>query len=122
MNRILLVEDSPTQAYNTTLMLKRNGYEVIHVDNGQKALESALELAPDLVLMDVVMANGNGFETARLLSRNTSTQNIPVVMLSSKNQLSDILWARRQGAKDYLVKPVAEKELLTTINNLLTVK
>lgn len=119
MNRILLVEDSPTQAYHTTLMLKRNGYEVIHVDNGKKALASALELEPDLVLMDVVMADGNGFETARQLSRNAGTQNIPVVMLSSKNQLSDILWARRQGAKDYLVKPVAEKELLTTLSNLL---
>lgn len=120
MNRILLVEDSPTQAYTTTKMLEKNGYTVIHVANGQDAVDRALEQTPDLVLMDIVMADGNGFEATRKLARNESTRHIPVVMLSSKDQATDRLWARRQGAKEYLVKPVQEQELIRTISGLLT--
>lgn len=120
MNRILLVEDSPTQAYTTTKMLEKNGYIVIHVANGQDAIDRALEQTPDLVLMDIVMADGNGFEATRKLARNESTRHIPVVMLSSKDQATDRLWARRQGAKEYLVKPVQEQELIRTISGLLS--
>lgn len=121
MNRILLVEDSPTQAYTTTKMLEKNGYTVIHVANGQDAVNCALEETPDLVIMDIVMADGNGFEATRKLARNESTRHIPVVMLSSKDQATDRLWAKRQGAKDYLVKPVQEQELVRTISGLLNV-
>lgn len=121
MNRILLVEDSPTQAYTTTKMLEKNGYTVIHVANGQDALNRALEQTPDLVIMDIVMADGNGFEATRKLARNESTRHIPVVMLSSKDQATDRLWAKRQGAKEYLVKPVQEQDLVKTISGLLNV-
>jgi twitching motility two-component system response regulator PilH len=121
MNRILLVEDSPTQAYTTTKMLEKNGYTVIHVANGQDALNCALEQTPDLVIMDIVMADGNGFEATRKLARNESTRHIPVVMLSSKDQATDRLWAKRQGAKEYLVKPVQEQDLVKTISGLLNV-
>lgn len=119
MNRILLVEDSPTQAYTTTKMLEKNGYTVIHVKNGQDAVNCAMEQSPDLVLMDIVMADGNGFEATRKLARNENTRGIPVVMLSSKDQATDRLWAQRQGAKDYLVKPVREQELVKTVSGLL---
>lgn len=119
MNRILLVEDSPTQAYTTTKMLEKNGYTVIHVNNGQDAVNYAVEQAPDLVIMDIVMADGNGFEATRKLARNESTRNIPVVMLSSKDQATDRLWAKRQGARDYLVKPVNEQDLVRTVTGIL---
>lgn len=119
MSKILLVEDSPTQAYTTTKMLERNGYQVIHVNNGRQAVDYAMEESPDLVIMDVVMNNGNGFEATRRLSRSEFTQHIPIIMLSSKDQESDKIWAQRQGAKNYLVKPVAEQDLVTTISSLL---
>lgn len=119
MNRILLVEDSPTQAYTTTKMLEKNGYTVIHVANGQEAINYAMEQAPDLVIMDIVMADGNGFEATRKLTRHENTRNIPVVMLSSKDQMTDRLWAKRQGARDYLVKPVNERDLVRTVSGLL---
>ncbi len=119
MRRILLVEDSPTQAYATTKVLERNGYEVIVAENGKVGIEYAKTQSPDLVIMDVVMPEANGFEAARKISRNEDTGEIPVVMLSSKSQLTDKLWALRQGAMGYLVKPVQEKELVDTIDNLL---
>lgn len=120
MNRILLVEDSPTQAYTTTKMLEKNGYAVIHVANGQDAINYAMKQAPDLVIMDIVMADGNGFEATRKLARNENTRNIPVIMLSSKDQVTDRLWAKRQGARDYLVKPVKEQDLIRTVSGLLS--
>jgi twitching motility two-component system response regulator PilH len=100
-------------------MLEKNGYTVIHVNNGQDAVNYAMQQVPDLVIMDIVMADGNGFEATRKLARNETTRNIPVVMLSSKDQATDRLWAKRQGAKDYLVKPVNEQDLVRTVTGLL---
>ncbi|HEY3487825.1 MAG TPA: response regulator [Gammaproteobacteria bacterium] len=119
MKRILLVEDSTTQAFFTTRLLEKNGYEVIVATNGDDGIEYAKEMAPDLVIMDVVMPGANGFQATRAIAADESTCHIPVVMMSSKDQTVDKLWALRQGAINYLVKPVREKELIETVGHLL---
>ncbi|HEX7026479.1 MAG TPA: response regulator [Gammaproteobacteria bacterium] len=119
MRRILLVEDSPTQAYTTSKVLEKNGYEVIVAANGEDGVSFAKEKSPDLVIMDVVMNGINGYEATRKIANDERTSRIPVVMLTTKDQVTDKLWAFKQGALGYLVKPVQEQELVSTINNLL---
>lgn len=119
MRRILLVEDSPTQAYSTSKVLERNGYEVIVAANGEDGVAFARQKSPDLVIMDIVMEGVNGYEATRQIAGDVRTSRIPVVMLTSKDQVTDKLWALRQGALGYLIKPVQEQELVSTINNLL---
>lgn len=119
MRRILLVEDSRTQAYTTSKVLERNGYEVIVAENGEDGVAFAKERSPDLVIMDIVMEGTNGYEATRRIASDVRTSRIPVVMLTSKDQVTDKLWAFKQGALGYLVKPVQEQELVSTINNLL---
>lgn len=119
MKRILLVEDSTTQAFFTSRVLEKNGYEVIVATNGDEGIEYAREMAPDLVIMDVVMPGANGFQATRAITKGVNTRHIPVVMLSSKDQTADKIWALRQGAMNYLVKPVREEELLATVGQLL---
>lgn len=119
MKRILLVEDSTTQAFFTTRVLEKNGYEVIVATNGEEGIEYARQMSPDLVIMDVVMPGANGFQATRAITMGLKTKHIPVVMLSSKDQTADKVWALRQGAVNYLVKPVREKELIDTVGHLL---
>ena len=119
MHRILLVEDSPTQAYAVQKFLESEGFEVIIAKDGEEGVSYALNESPDLVIMDVVMPGTSGFQATRRITNNKATENIPVVMLTSKNQVADKLWAYRQGALGYLVKPVQEPELLKTVNHLL---
>jgi twitching motility two-component system response regulator PilH len=119
MKRILLVEDSTTQAFFTTRVLEKNGYEVIVATNGEEGIEYARQMSPDLVIMDVVMPGANGFQATRAITMGVKTKHIPVVMLSSKDQTADKVWALRQGAVNYLVKPVQEKELIATVGHLL---
>jgi twitching motility two-component system response regulator PilH len=119
MKRILLVEDSTTQAFFTSRVLERNGYEVIVASNGDEGIEYAKQMSPDLVIMDVVLPGANGFQATRAITNGVKTKHIPVVMLSSKDQTADKVWALRQGAINYLVKPVREEELLATVGHLL---
>ena len=119
MRKILLIEDSPTQAYVTSKVLERNGYEVILAENGEDGVVVAREQSPDLVIMDVVMPGKNGYEATRKIANDELTARIPVVMMTTKSEVTDKLWALRQGALGYLVKPVAEDELVSTISNLL---
>ncbi len=119
MKRILLVEDSTTQAFFTTRVLERNGYEVIVATNGTEGIEYARQMSPDLVIMDVVMPGANGFQATRAITSGLKTRHIPVVMLSSKDQTADKVWALRQGAMNYLTKPVQEAELIATVGQLL---
>ena len=121
MRRILLVEDSPTQAYAISKVLEREGYEVIHAKDGEEGINFAMNHSPDLVIMDVVMPGTSGFQATRSIASHKETENIPVVMLTSKDQVADKLWAFRQGALGYLVKPVQEPELLETVDNLLEI-
>ena len=120
MAKILVVDDSPTQLQWLSKVLMKHGHEVLIAETGDRAIDMAISDLPDLILMDVVMPGLNGFQATRQISKNTSTQHIPVIMLSSKDQDTDRMWAERQGAKGYIVKPAAEADLIGKIKSLLS--
>lgn len=119
MATILIVEDSQTERQALRKMLENGGHLVIAATDGLEGIAMARQNKPDLILMDVVMPGQNGFQTTRQLSRDPETQQIPIIIVTTKDQETDRVWARRQGASDYLVKPVSEQKLLPTINSLL---
>ncbi|HZH44728.1 MAG TPA: response regulator [Lysobacter sp.] len=119
MARILLIEDSPTDTAVLTQLLERNGHQVIASGSAEEGIEVAKRERPDLVLMDVILPGMNGFQATRALSRDAQTQGIPVLIVSTKGMETDKAWGMRQGAKDYIVKPPREDDLIARINALL---
>ncbi len=119
MARVMVVDDSPTDVEHLRQILQRAGYQVLQATSGQDAIDMIRLERPDCVVMDVVMPGINGFQATRTLSRDPQTASIPIVVVSSKNQETDRLWALRQGAKEYVVKPVKERELIAKINSVL---
>jgi len=119
MPRILIVDDSPTESFKISGVLKRHGHEVLAAESGEQALQVARDSQPDLILMDIVMPGLNGFQATRQLTRDPATSAIPVVMLTSKSQEADRIWGERQGARGYLVKPVDDSVLVATISQVL---
>jgi twitching motility two-component system response regulator PilH len=117
--KIMIVDDSPTERAVMERMLKKGGYEVVMVSSGEAAVERSAAELPDVILMDVVMPGLNGFQATRLITREESTKHIPVIICSTKDADTDVIWGLRQGAKDYLVKPVNERELLEKIRLLV---
>jgi len=115
MARILIAEDEPDIRELVAFTLRFAGHEVTSASNGEEAVQMASKLIPDLILMDVVMPGQNGFQLTRALSKDPVTQNIPIIMCTSKNQQTDRIWGLRQGARDYVVKPVKADELLEKI-------
>ena len=115
IKKILIVDDSPTERHVLNDMLTKAGYEVVASDNGEDAIQKAKSLKPDLILMDVVMPGQNGFQVTRSISRNPDTQDVPIIICTSKGQETDRIWGLRQGARDYIVKPVNREELLEKI-------
>ena len=120
MAKILIVDDSPTEVHVIQTILQKNGHEVVVAVTGEEGVVTAKEEMPDLVLMDVVMPGINGFQATRQLSKQTETANIPVIIVTTKDQETDKVWAMRQGAKDYMVKPVKEKTLIEHVNMALS--
>lgn len=118
IKNVMVVDDSPTDAHVMSEALKKNGFTVSVATNGEQAIEKARSEKPDLILMDVVMPGMSGFEATRALTKDPETANIPVIICSTKGQETDKAWGLRQGAADYLVKPVSEKELMAKINAL----
>ncbi len=115
IKRILVVDDSPTErAYLQGLLVKK-GYEVVMADSGEDAVAKSKSDKPDLILMDVVMPGLNGFQATRQITKDDVTKNIPVIMCTTKSQETDKIWGMRQGAKDYVTKPIKEDELLAKI-------
>jgi twitching motility two-component system response regulator PilH len=106
------VDDSPTDVHVMQKALEEGGYRTASAADGSEAIRKARELHPDLILMDIVMPGLNGFQATRELAANPETRSIPVIMVSSKSQESDRVWGLRQGAVDYLVKPVTSDQLL----------
>jgi twitching motility two-component system response regulator PilH len=119
MQKILIVDDSPTERYFLSELLTTNGYAVLTAENGEDAIEHIRTHVPDLILMDVVMPGQNGFQTTREITRNPLTEHIPIIICTSKNQETDRIWGLRQGARDYIVKPVNTKLLLQKIASYL---
>ncbi len=115
IQKILIVDDSPTERYLLTDLLVAHGYTVITADSGEEALEKIKLEPPHLVLMDVVMPGQNGFQATRAIARNPLTQHLPVIICTSKSQETDRIWGMRQGAHDYLVKPIDQQLLLKKI-------
>jgi twitching motility two-component system response regulator PilH len=115
VKKILVVDDSPTERYVMVELLTKNGYQVLTAENGEEGVSKAKSEMPDLILMDVVMPGINGYQATRALMRDEATKNIPVIVCTSKGQESDKIWGLRQGAMDYLVKPVNGKALLAKI-------
>jgi twitching motility two-component system response regulator PilH len=115
MTRILVVDDSPTEMHIITGMLKKNGYEYITATDGQMGVEMTASEKPDLILMDVVMPNIDGFKATRTLARDDATKDRPIIILSNKSQPTDLMWGKKQGAKDYLIKPINEADLMNAI-------
>lgn len=115
---VMIVDDSPTERHVLSEMLAKNGFQVIPVESGEAALTKAKEVLPDLILMDVVMPGLNGFQATRAITRDEATKHIPVIMCTTKGQETDKIWGLRQGARDYIVKPVDQEELLGKITAL----
>jgi twitching motility two-component system response regulator PilH len=115
IRKILIVDDSPTERHVLNDMLTKAGYEVVASDNGEDAIQKAKIVKPDLILMDVVMPGLNGFQATRAISRDPDTRAIPIILCTSKSQETDKIWGMRQGARDYIVKPVRREELLAKI-------
>ena len=116
IKRILIVDDSPTERHVLNDMLTKAGYEVVASDNGEDAILKARTVKPDLILMDVVMPGLNGFQATRAISRDPTTRAVPIILCTSKTQETDKIWGLRQGARDYIVKPVRRDELLAKIS------
>ncbi|MBM1185795.1 MULTISPECIES: twitching motility response regulator PilH [Pseudomonas] len=119
MARILIVDDSPTEMFKLTGMLEKHGHQVLQAANGADGVALARKEKPDLVLMDIVMPGLNGFQATRQLTKDPETQGIPVIVVTTKDQETDMVWAARQGAKAYLTKPVEEDALTEGINKFL---
>jgi twitching motility two-component system response regulator PilH len=118
INKILVVDDSPTERHFLNDLLSKSGYQVVMAESGEEGVVKAKQEMPDLVLMDVVMPGLNGFQACRALTKDDATKHIPVIMCTSKGQETDKVWGMRQGARDYVVKPVDQNELLKKISAL----
>jgi twitching motility two-component system response regulator PilH len=116
---ILVVDDSPTQRFFLTDLLKRSGYGVLTAENGEDALAKIRLERPSLVVMDVVMPGSSGFQITRALNRDPETQSIPVILCTSKSTETDRIWGLRQGAREYVTKPVDAEVLLAKIAQLV---
>jgi twitching motility two-component system response regulator PilH len=118
INKILIVDDSPTERFFLTDILVKAGYTVTQAENGEQALAKVKLEMPELILMDVVMPGKNGYQITRAISKDPLTEKIPIIMCTTKGQETDKVWGMRQGARDYVVKPVSQEELLTKIRAL----
>jgi twitching motility two-component system response regulator PilH len=115
----MIVDDSPTEVHVMKTALEKGGFQTMSAADGTECLSLVREVQPDLIFMDVVMPGLNGFQATRTLSRDPKTRSIPVVMVTTKDQESDRVWGMRQGAVDYLVKPVDGADLVAKANEFL---
>ena len=119
MTTVLIIDDSPTELHLFQNMLERNGFDTLVADSGEEGVRQAQTSRPDCILMDVVMPGMNGFQATRKLTQDPQTANIPVIMITTKDQETDKIWGMRQGAVEYIVKPVGDKDLVAKINAVM---
>ncbi|MFM7363130.1 MAG: response regulator transcription factor [Cuspidothrix sp.] len=119
MSTVLIVEDSLAQREMITDLLKASGLRVTHASDGLEALDAIQSTPPDLVVLDIVMPRMNGYELCRRLKSDPKTQNVPVVICSSKGEEFDRYWGMKQGADAYIAKPFQPNELVGTVKQLL---
>ena len=118
IKKILVIDDSPTERHVLVEILNKGGFDIITAESGEEGIEKARAEQPDLILMDVVMPGLNGYQATRTLTRDESTKHIPVIVCTSKGQDTDKIWGLRQGAHDYMVKPLDHAVLLDKIKAL----
>ena len=116
---ILIIDDSPTELHLFQNMLEKSGFETLVADSGEDGIRKAQTARPDCILMDIVMPGMNGFQATRKLTQDPKTSSIPVIMVTTKDQETDKIWGMRQGAVEYIVKPVTEKQLVARINAVM---
>ena len=119
MARILIVDDSPSQLMGIRRIVEKLGHEALTAEDGAAGVEAAKRELPDLILMDVVMPNLNGFQATRSITREPTTKHIPIVLVTTKDQDTDRVWGMRQGVKAYITKPFSESELADMIQQML---
>jgi twitching motility two-component system response regulator PilH len=119
MARILIVDDSPSQLMGIRRIVEKLGHDASTAEDGAAGVEAARREVPDLILMDVVMPNLNGFQATRAITRDPATRHIPVILVTTKDQDTDRVWGMRQGAKAYITKPFGEAELAEVIEQWL---
>ncbi len=119
MARILIVDDSPSQLMSIRRIVEKLGHDALTAEDGAAGVEAAKRELPDLILMDVVMPNLNGFQATRSITREATTKHIPVILVTTKDQDTDRVWGMRQGARAYITKPFSESELADIINQYL---
>jgi twitching motility two-component system response regulator PilH len=112
MALILIVDDSPTEVHVMQKALERHGYRTAVAADGAEGIRLARQMHPDLIFMDIVMPGMNGYQATRTLVNDPDTRAIPIVMVTSKGQEADRVWGLRQGAVDYLIKPVSPDQLV----------
>lgn len=118
IEKILVVDDSATDRFYLTEMLEANNFEVQALESGEACVEKAASLAPDLIIMDIIMTGITGFQAARTLTKDPATANIPIILTSGKLQVTDLAWAEKMGAKGCLQKPIDKTELMAIIAKL----
>ena len=116
---VLIIDDSPTELHLFQSMLEKAGFDTLVADSGEEGLKAARTARPDCILMDIVMPGMNGFQATRQLTKDPMTASIPVIMITTKDQETDKIWGMRQGAVEYLVKPIADKKLVAMINAVM---
>jgi len=116
MPRILVVDDSATErAYCVKILSQLGGVQILECTDGESCLANVKNIKPDLIILDVVMPQKNGYETCRTLKRDPATKSIPVIMLTSKGEKIDVMWGMKQGAEAYLTKPADPDTLLEAV-------
>ncbi|TSB24219.1 response regulator [Psychrobacter sp. YGAH215] len=119
MTTVLVIDDSPSEMAKFRDMLSKNNFQVLEASNGEQGYQMAVDHLPDVILMDVVMPEMNGFQATRKITRGKTTAHIPIIMISTKNQETDRVWGKRQGAKEYITKPIDESGLVQIIRKVM---
>ncbi len=119
MALILIVDDSPTEVHVMKKALEKGGFTTATAGDGQEGVRLAREMHPDLIFMDIVMPGMNGYQATRAIVNDPDTRLIPIVMVTSKGHDTDRVWGLRQGAVDYLVKPVSPDVLVEKAQSTL---
>ncbi|HLF74252.1 MAG TPA: response regulator [Anaerolineales bacterium] len=118
--KILIIDDDLDTLRLVGLMLQRQGYQISAATNGQQGLDKAFQEDPDLILLDVMMPDMDGYEVTRRLRQNPSTLETPILMFTAKTQLDDKVTGFEVGANDYLTKPTHPSELQARVKTLLS--
>ncbi|MEE9331746.1 MAG: response regulator [Methylophilaceae bacterium] len=118
ITKVLIVDDSTTDRFYLIALLEGEGFQVVALESGEACVEKALDIRPDLIIMDIIMPGLSGFQATRTLSKNPATTNIPVILCSGKLQVTDQAWAEKMGAKDCIQKPIAIEALKVLIAKL----